>query len=591
MKNSDKVAQILVENNIKDIFMVTGGAAMHLNDSLSRNTNLNATFFHHEQSCAMAADGYSKASGKVSVICVTAGPGGINTLNGVFGAYGDSIPMLILSGQVRTETLNFDSNLRQLGDQEAPIVDMVKKITKYSKTITKKDDISFELNKALKIMNSGRKGPVWIDIPIDVQGDEYIEKNKSNNFILNENNKNINSKLITLSKKINESKRPVVLAGGGVWSSNSVENFRKFIKKTDLPVLTAFNGHDLMWENHENFYGRAGTLGDRSGNLILECSDLILVLGSSLNIRQIGYNFDNFGKDKFFCYVDIDKSELVKKTIANNVDLSINTDLNKFFNEFNCELVNKENHKEFKEWAKTIKTEYSIKNEGYIDTKELNPYIFCLELSEHTKENDIFVTANATAAIVPNQALLLKKNQRFFTNSTSGSMGYGLPAAIGSAISSKNKRIICFEGDGSLQMNIQELATIAEYDLNILLFVISNNGYHSIRQTQNNYFSDNLIGIDSTTGLSFPDLKSISQAHKLDYLKVDNYNYKKFLHDFNKIKLPLVVELKIDNNINFQPRVKSRTDSKGNIVSSNLYDMHPYIDDEEMKNILAIKNS
>ena len=591
MKNSDKVAEILVENNIKDIFMVTGGAAMHLNDSLSRNTNLNATFFHHEQSCAMAADAYSKASGKVSVICVTAGPGGINTLNGVFGAYGDSIPMLILSGQVRTETLNFDSNLRQLGDQEAPIVDMVKKITKYSKTITKKDDISFELNKALKIMNSGRKGPVWIDIPIDVQGDEYIEKNKSNNFILNENNKKINSKLITLSKKINESKRPVVLAGGGVWSSNSVENFRKFIKKTDLPVLTAFNGHDLMWESHENFYGRAGTLGDRSGNLILECSDLILVLGSSLNIRQIGYNFDNFGKDKFFCYVDIDKSELVKKTIANNVDLSINTDLNKFFNEFNCELVNKENHKEFKEWAKTIKTKYSIKNEGYIDTNELNPYIFCLELSEHTKENDIFVTANATAAIVPNQALLLKKNQRFFTNSTSGSMGYGLPAAIGSAISSKNKRIICFEGDGSLQMNIQELATIAEYDLNILLFVISNDGYHSIRQTQNNYFSDNLIGIDSTTGLSFPDLKSISQAHKLDYLKVDNYNYKKFLHDFNKIKLPLVVELKIDKNINFQPRVKSRTDSKGNIVSSNLYDMHPYIDDEEMKNILAIKNS
>ena len=300
MKNSDKIAQILVKNNIRDIFMVTGGAAMHLNDSLSRNKNLNTTIFHHEQSCAMAGDGYSKASGKVSVICVTAGPGGINTSNGVFGAYGDSIPMLILSGQVRTETLNFDSNLRQLGDQEAPIVEMVKKITKYSKTITKNDDISFELNKALKIMNSGRKGPVWLDVPIDVQGDEYIEKNRSDNFILKEKNKNINSKLTTLLKKINESKRPVVLAGGGVWSSNSVENFRKFIKETDLPVVTAFNGHDLMWETHENFYGRTGTLGDRSGNLILECSDLILVLGSSLNIRQIGYNFNNFGKDKFF---------------------------------------------------------------------------------------------------------------------------------------------------------------------------------------------------------------------------------------------------------------------------------------------------
>ena len=199
-----------------------------------------------------------------------------------------------------------------------------------------------------------------------------------------------------------------------MWSSNALENFRKFIEETDLPVVTAFNGHDLMWETHKNFYGRAGTLGDRSGNLILECSDLILVLGSSLNIRQIGYNFDNFGKDKFFCYVDIDKSELVKKTVVNNVDLSINTDLNKFFNEFNCELVSKENHKEFKEWAKKIKIRYSIQNEGYIDTNDLNPYIFCLELSKHTKDSDIFVTANATAAIVPNQALLLKKSAFFY---------------------------------------------------------------------------------------------------------------------------------------------------------------------------------
>lgn len=589
MKNSDKIAQILVNNEIKDVFMVTGGAAMHLNDSLSRHKDIKTTIFHHEQSCSMAAEGYSKSSGKISAICVTAGPGGINALNGVFGAYGDSVPMLILSGQVRTETLNTDKNLRQLGDQEAPITNMVSKITKYSKTLDKNDDVNAELTKAINIMNSGRKGPVWIDIPIDVQGSIY---NKKTHLMKDETIQlpNIEKKIDKLIEKINTSRRPLIIAGGGVWSSNSVSEFRNFINKTNLPIVSAFNGHDLLWENHKNFIGKSGTIGDRRGNIAVEASDLILVIGSSLNIRQIGYNFDEFGKDKFFCYVDIDYSELNKKTLTKNLDLIIQTDLKVFFKKFKYEKLKNSNHEEFKKWLKILKKKYAIEKEVYKKTKKLNPYNFILELSKFTKQNDIFVTANATAAIVPNQALKIKKNQRFIGNSTSGSMGYGLPAAIGACIANPNNRVFCFEGDGSLQMNIQEIATVAKNNLKMLLFVISNDGYHSIRQTQNNYFKDNLIGIDSNTGISFPNLKQIADAYGIKYKKVNINNYKDFLSELNSDNFPLLAEVIVDKNIEFQPRVKSRTDKNGEIISSNLYDMHPFLEKSELEEIFKIKN-
>lgn len=589
MKNSDKIAQILVENEIKDIFMVTGGAAMHLNDSLSRHNDIKTTIFHHEQSCSMAAEGYSKSSGKISAICVTAGPGGINALNGVFGAYGDSVPMLILSGQVRTETLNTDKNLRQLGDQEAPTTDIVNKITKYSKTLGKNDDVGAELTKAINIMNSGRKGPVWIDVPIDVQGSIYSKKTP----LIKEGTTplpNIEKKIDKLIEKINKSKRPLVIAGGGVWSSNSVFEFRNFINKTNLPVVSAFNGHDLLWENHKNFVGKSGTIGDRRGNIAVEASDLILVIGSSLNIRQIGYNFNEFGKDKFFCYVDIDYSELNKKTLSKNLDLTIQTDLKLFFEKFKYKDIKNSNHEEFKKWLRMVKKNYAVEKEVYKKTKKLNPYNFVLELSKFTKQNDIFVTANATAAIVPNQALKIKKNQRFIGNSTSGSMGYGLPAAIGACIAKPNNRVFCFEGDGSLQMNIQEIATVAKNNLKMLLFVISNDGYHSIRQTQNNYFKDNLIGIDSNTGLSFPNLKQIADAYGIKYKKVNINNYKVFLSELKSINFPMLVEVIVDKNIDFQPRVKSRTDKNGQIISSNLYDMHPFLKKSELEEVFTIKN-
>jgi len=592
MKVSDKIAEILATNNIDNVFMVTGGMAMHLNDSLTRQKEIKTTFFHHEQACAMAADAYSRSSGKFSVVCVTAGPGGINSLNGVFGAYADSIPMLILSGQVRTDTLNNNKNLRQLGDQEAPITNIVKRITKYSTVIRKVEDVEFEINKAISILSSNRRGPVWIDIPIDIQGSEYKKPKKHYKKIVQTEDKNLFDKAKKLKSKIEASKRPLIIAGGGIRASGTINKFHNFVNKLDIPVVTAFNGHDLLWESHKNFVGRCGTIGDRRGNLAVECADLIIVLGSSLNIRQVGYNFKKFGSDKFFCYVDIDKEELEKKTIKLNVNLPINCDLNTFFEVFEKIKINKnKEHEIFKKWSQKVKKKYSIENEKYPSSKKINPYLFTLNLSKVSKNSDIILTSNATSAIVPHQSFLIKKNQRFFTNSTSGSMGYGIAASIGASIGNKKNRIICFEGDGSLQMNIQELATISHNNLNIVILVFSNNGYHSIRQTQKNYFSDNLIGIDEETGLSFPNLKHIAKAYNLKYLKVTKRNEENFINNFNNISTPILVDVEIDENIDFQPRIKSKKNALGKIVSPELFDMHPFLPDDEISSLLEIKNS
>lgn len=571
--------------------MVTGGAAMFLNDSLTRNKNLHTTFFHHEQSCAMAAEAYARIKGIPPLLCLTAGPGGINSLNGIFGAFNDSLPVIVLSGQVRTETLNTNENLRQLGDQEAPITNIVKSITKYSKTITNPNEIDFELNKALHIATTGRPGPVWLDIPINIQSSEYIKEKqkKVKKYPESKTKESEFQKLNLLYDQIKKSKRPVILVGSGIRLSDQVDEFFNFIKNFDIPVITGFNGHDLMWEKNSKYVGRAGTIGNRSGNLILECSDLLIVLGSRLNIRQIGYNYNSFGKDKFFCYVDIDKAELNKPTLK-NIDLKINMDLIDYFKFFKRKSENtNENHKKFLNWSKRIHNKYGPKFEEFPKVKNVNPYKFTSELSNHLKANDVITFSNATAGIVPNQALVLKKGQRFFGSSGSGSMGFGIPSSIGASLASKH-RVICFEGDGSIQMNIQELATVNHNKLNIKIFIFSNNGYHSIRQTQENYFRDNLVGLDNATGLSFPDYKIISAAYGIDYFKINSHkDTKENLEIILNNKGPVICEVVLDKNINYQPKVSSKKDANGKIVSANLYDMSPFLDKDEIEKILSIK--
>ena len=456
MRVSDRVAELLSEFGIKHVFMVTGGGAMHLNDALGRNKSLKVINMHHEQACSMAADGYARTNNQMACVNVTTGPGGINAINGVFGAWTDSIPMIVISGQVKRETINFDnSKLRQLGDQENNIVSMVKNITKFSYILKNPNYVDDIISKALKIASNGRPGPVWIDIPIDIQGAPYEESNqKKLNRLSVPKVKKVNQ--ATVDKVLNlvqNSKRPAVLVGGGIRASGSHKEFLKFIKKTDIPVLTAWNAHDVLHDDHKNYAGRPGTVGNRGGNFIAENCDLLIVLGSRLNIRQIGYNYKEFSRNSFKIMVDVDEEELNKKTL--DIDLKINCDLKEFLKAMNnsFKTLSIAEHKKYLAWCKKLNLSFPIFRQEYKNSKKVNPYYFVDELFKHLKEKDNVVTSDGTAVVTTFQGAILKKDQRLFSNSGSASMGFGLPAAIGACFANDKKTTYCIEGDGSIQMN------------------------------------------------------------------------------------------------------------------------------------------
>ena len=436
MKLSDYVAEFLTKNGITDVFTVTGGGAMHLNDSLGHKEGLKCTYNHHEQACAIAAEGYARLTNKIAAVCVTTGPGGTNALTGVVGGYLDSIPMLIISGQVKRETMISASKvpLRQLGDQEFNIVDCVKTMTKYAEVVYEPEKIRYCLEKALYLANNGRKGPCWIDIPLDVQA-SIIEPDKLEGLELGKEDEE--SRIyderysLDIINKISEAKRPAILVGTGIRLSESRDEFIKMAEKLQIPVLTAWNAHDVIWDNHELFCGRPSTVGTRGGNFVVQNCDLLLVLGCRLNIRQIGYNYKTFAKDAYKIIVDIDKNELQKPTIS--PDLAINADVKDVINSINKLEYNPNNieHKKWLKWCKEINKKYPVVLEEYYGKEEpINPYVFIKELSHELKDNDNIVCGNGSACVITFQGFELKENQRLFTNSGCASMGYGLPAAV-----------------------------------------------------------------------------------------------------------------------------------------------------------------
>lgn len=590
MRVSDRIAQLLVENMISHVFMVTGGGSMHLNDAFGRNPSLKIINMHHEQGCSMAADGYARVNNQMACVNVTTGPGGINAINGVFGAWTDSVPMIVISGQVKRETLNFDnSKLRQLGDQENNIVSMVKKITKFSYILKNPNYVDDVLTKALKLAKTGRPGPVWIDVPIDVQGAPY-EKNKQLSFnkLSGQKTKILNLKTINkVEKLIRDSKRPAILVGGGIRASNSHKEFLKFINKTDIPVLTAWNAHDVIHDNHKNYAGRPGTVGNRAGNFIVENCDLLIILGSRLNVRQIGYNFKEFSKNSFKIMVDIDKEELNKKTL--NIDFKINHDLNDFLTAMNNSItqLNIKQHKKYLSWCKELNLNFPIFRQEFTRSQKVNPYYFVNELFKNLKENDIVVTSDGTAVVTTFQGAVLKKNQRLFSNSGSASMGFGLPAAIGACFSNNYKETYCIEGDGSIQMNIQELATISKHKLPIKIFIISNDGYHSIRQTQNKYFPDNTVGCGPESGLAFPNFNLIASAYGLKYMRISSSRrLPEVIKETVKEKGPILCEVIIDKNQEFEPKASAKLYPDGKMKSAPLYDLYPFLDSKIIEKII-----
>jgi len=588
MKVSDFIAEQLYQFGIRKVFMVTGGGSMHLNDSIGSFSKFDIMYNHHEQACSMAAESYARLANKPALLNVTTGPGGINAINGVFGAWTDSIPMIVISGQVRYDTTidSSDLALRQLGDQEVDIVNMVSGITKYAKMIKDPSTIKEELENAFKICMSGRKGPVWLDIPVNVQGAIIDNKIIDNKPIIKKINNSTESDILHVIKEIKNSQRPAILVGNGVRFSGSIDLLKNVSKKTKIPVLTAWNAHDIIEEDFPFYFGRPGTVGDRSGNLIIQNSDLLIVLGSRLNIRQIGYNWKAFARESKIIMVDIDQSELEKHTL--NIDYPINDDLNSFLSLLDKTIDNNfENKVDWLKYCGMVKDKYPVFLKKYSESKLVNPYYFIDELSKALKDNQVIVSADGTACVTVFQGLKIKKGQRLYTNSGCASMGYDLPAAIG-AWQHNKEEIICIAGDGSIMMNIQELTTIVKNKMNIKIFLFNNDGYHSIRQTQNNFFNRQ-VGCGPDSNLFFPNFESLSNAHGIQYYSINESsevktNIKKTLESNSAC----ICEVFLDKNQEFAPKVSSFRDEKGNIYSRPLEDQAPFLSRSELEDLMFI---
>ena len=611
---ADYIAQRSVEFGVKHSFIVTGGGAMHLNDAFTRNKSIIPIFFHHEQSAAMAAESYYRLINRVAVLNVTTGPGGINALNGVYGAYMDSLAILVVSGQVKNETYlkNYKLKLRQLGDQEVDIVSMVKPITKYAVTVKNPKEIKEVMDKAIYFLSNGRPGPVWVDVPIDIQG-SLIDPTKLKGFngntkkliidsAVSDNTKlelstksNLNDKNFRIIfEQLKKSKKPVILAGTGVSISKMNKQFIKLIKKLKIPVVTGWNAHDLI-SNDNNFYaGKPGTVGDRPGNFTVQNSDLLIVLGCRLNIRQISYNWKDFAPKAFKIMVDLDQAELDKPTLK--IDYKIKADLKKFIPLFlkkieSLNYATTKEHNKYLKWCKEKVIEYPVVLPEYTNkkNKKINPYVFIDNLFDLLNKNDVVIAGNGSACVISFQAAKIKQGQRLYTNSGSASMGYDLPASIGAAIALKGKRVICLAGDGSLMMNLQELQTMKGYKLPIKVFVLNNDGYVSIKQTQETYFSDNISGVGPKSGVSMPNFTELGKALNIPSMKITKLSelYSATFKKMFNSNQPGIFEIVIDPSQGFSPKLTSRKLKDGTMVSPSLHDMSPFLDEDELaKNIL-----
>jgi acetolactate synthase-1/2/3 large subunit len=589
IKLSDYVVRILADWGVRHIFLVTGGGAMHLNDSIGRESRLHFICHHHEQAAAMAAEGYARVSGKVGVVNVTSGPGGINALNGVFGAWTDSIPILVISGQVKRETCvaTYDlASLRQLGDQEADIVGMAGHITKYSRLIQEPASIRYNLERAYHLATSGRPGPCWLDIPVDVQSalvdEKSLEPYDPQEDAPDWKSMSISALCGEVVERIRHARRPVILAGTGVRLANALPEFDAIIRLLRIPVTTAWT-HDLIASDDELYCGRPGTIGDRAGNFTVQNADLLLVLGSRLNIRQVSYNWESFARNAFKIQVDVDLAELQKPTVR--PDLPIHCDLKVFLAELLEQLMQSRytpNQTRWLGWCRERLRKYPVVQEKHRCSTKLNPYYFVEHLFGLLSSDDVVVCGNATACIVPFQVARLKKGQRLISNSGAASMGHDLPAAIGAAVAREGKRVICLAGDGSIQFNIQELQTIVHNRLPIKIFVLNNNGYLSIRTTQSTFFG-RLIGEGPETGVSFPDMVRVASAYGIPAIRLESPSELSAIQDVLSSPGPALCEIILNPEQQFEPRLKSRQLPDGTIMTPSLEDMYPFLDPEELR--------
>lgn len=610
---SDYIADFLADHGVTDLFSVVGGGAMHLNDSFGHHPRLHVTYDHHEQASAMAAEGYFRVDRRLAAVCVTSGPGAINALNGVAGAYQDSIPMLVLSGQTKTSLTVFNSGLelRTLGNQEFDIVGSLPHMVKYAEMVMDARKIRFCLEKAYTLSLSGRPGPCWLDIPLDIQG-SYIETDELRGYDAGEDgyrpceiwqervpgpaqSTDPQAAAGAVLQRLAAARRPVFYAGNGLRIAGCVPAFRALAHELAVPVVTCWDSIDVMETDDGCYAGRGGTMGDRAGNFAVQNSDLLICIGTRLNIYQVGYNVATWARAAYVVVNDIDPEELKKPTIR--VDMGVCCDAAAFVAALaeaaraGGGAVDTARYAGWLAQCQRWKARYPVVQPAqYAQEGPVNPYAFVDCLSRALPPGSLTVVSNGSASVVGSQTWYIGRDCRFFMNCGMSSMGYGLPAAIGACIANGRRDTICLEGDGSLMMNLQELQTVATNRLPIKLFIINNEGYHQIRLTQNNMFKNGLVGVGPGSGdLGFPDFEKLAAAFGLPYQAIHTQaELKEGLRAALQKHGPLLCEVVCDTRQIFEPKSATKKLPDGTLVSPPLEDLAPFLPREELLSNLYI---
>jgi acetolactate synthase-1/2/3 large subunit len=589
VKISDFITNFLIKNGLSTVFTITGGFAMHLNDSFGKNPDFDIYYQHHEQACGYSATGYSKTISKPCIVCTTAGCASTNPISPCLVAHQDSLPILFISGQVKSNesirAINTEEmKLRHYSGADCDIISIVTPITKYAYEITKIEEVKEVLIEAIKNLLNGRPGPVWLSIPVDIQGflmeeDEIpiIEKD----IITYQSNCNC---LEEINQLLLKSERPLIIAGNGIKLSNCNEKFNQFLEKYKIPVVVTFHGTDLIETQNELYVGKVGILGDRTGNFAIQNCDLIISLGCRMAQAIIGYRPEWFAREAKIVYIDNDENELKKTNI--HYDIKINMDLNLFFDNYNYE------YKKYDWWIEKCnhwKNKWQFETPNDLnDENGINPYYFLKIFFDKAPENKVILCSSGSIITNVWHMVNIKKGDKFIISSQ-GDMGFELPASIGSQIAEPEKMVIPIFGEGSFQMNIQELQTIVQYKLPIKILLFNNGAYGAIEITQKNFFKAK-FGVDYSSGLSFPDSEKIATAYGIKYLSVSkNENIEHTIQNFLSYSQgPIILEIFccIQGRV---PRLNAIKNDDGTFTNRPFEDMDPFLEREEFKNEMIVK--
>ncbi len=596
IKVSDYVVRTLEEIGVTNIFTVSGGGSIFLCDAVMRSKKIKYIACHHEQAACIATEAYARQKRDLGVSLVTTGPGATNAITGVAGSWMDSVPHLTLSGQSFLSQTIGNSGLRQLGVQEINIVDLVRPITKYAVMIEDAKTIRYHLEKAIYLASAGRPGPVWIDIPANIQNGmideatlvEFSPEEIKDDYETTDKLREKVSQIVALLKT---SKRPLLHVGQGVTLADATELFMKLVEDYRLPFVTARNANDIVDSSHELFAGRPGTFAQRGANFAVQNADFYLAIGTRLSLPQTGYNVGDFAKNAKRVMVDVDLSELNKKTL--NMDIKVHTDAKQFLAELAKQMSGVTI--QTNDWIKKCnawKEKYPVVLSEYKYQKgSINTYYFTELLGDVLAATDVIVTDMGIAFQGTHQAFRIKKGQRLFTNCGLAAMGWGLPAAVGACVANDNKRTVCISGEGGLLMNMQELATVMHNNLPVKLFIYNNGGYMTIKQTQQLGFEGRLMGCNEESGLSFPDFMKIAEAHKIPSVRLSSHDGLR--EQISKIMShdgPYICEIMMDHDQDQGPKAINKRNPDGTTKQTPLEDLYPFLDPKEVEeNMIANK--